>query len=45
MLSESTDPRGPFMVDYIAAISTTRATVSSEVAAEFLDDIQTVGRT
>lgn len=45
VMSESADPRGPFMVDYIAAISTTRATVSSEVAAEFLDDIQTVGRT
>lgn len=45
VMSESADPRGPFMVDYIAAISTTRATVSSEVAAEFLEDIQTVGRT
>jgi len=30
--------------DYVAAISATRATVSAEVAAEFWEDIETVGR-
>ncbi|MGW4928833.1 ATP-binding protein [Agromyces sp. NPDC004153] len=43
--SVSGDGRGPFMVDYIAAITTTRATVSPEVAAGFLEDIEAVGRT
>lgn len=43
--SESAEPRGPFMVDYVAAISTTRATVSAEVAAAFREDIETVART
>ncbi|APH46006.1 AAA family ATPase [Microbacterium sp. 1.5R] len=38
------DPVGPSMQDYASAISTTRATVSHEVAAEFLEDIDAVGR-
>ena len=40
----SADPEGPFNDDYVAAISATRATVSAEVAAEFWEDIETVGR-
>ncbi len=40
----SPDPEGPFIEDYVAAISATRATVSAEVAAEFWEDIDTVGR-
>lgn len=38
-------PEGPFMHDYVAAISATRATVSAAVAADFLEDIDTVART
>jgi transitional endoplasmic reticulum ATPase len=40
----SNDPQGPFVEDYIAAISATRATVSAEVAREFWEDIENVGR-
>lgn len=42
--SGADEPTGPFMDDYVAAISATRATVSSQVAADFLEDIETVGR-
>jgi GNAT superfamily N-acetyltransferase len=42
--SGEADARGPHMEDYTAAIAATRATVSPEVAAEFLEDIKTVGR-
>lgn len=35
---------GPSTVDYFDAISSTRTTVSSEVAAEFLEDIDTLAR-
>lgn len=42
--SGAEDPDGPFIDDYVAAISATRATVSAEVAAEFREDIETVGR-
>ena len=38
------EPAGPFMDDYTAAIAGTRATVSAEVTADFLEDIETVGR-
>ena len=38
------NPAGPSMQDYTSAISTTRATVSTDVAAEFLEDIDSVGR-
>jgi transitional endoplasmic reticulum ATPase len=38
------DPEGPFIQDYVAAISATRATVSADVAAEFWEDIENVGR-
>ncbi|WP_374976849.1 ATP-binding protein [Microbacterium trichothecenolyticum] len=38
------EPEGPFMDDYTAAIAGTRATVSAQVAADFLEDIETVGR-
>jgi GNAT superfamily N-acetyltransferase len=38
------DPAGPFLEDYVVAISSTRATVSAEVAAEFIEDIAAVGR-
>ena len=37
-------PKGPSMQDYVAAIAATRATVSAEVGADFLEDIHTVGR-
>lgn len=37
-------PGGPFMKDYTQAISSTRATVSAQVSAEFTEDISTVGR-
>jgi len=37
-------PTGPRVEDYLAAISTTRATVSATVAAEFLEDIGTLAR-
>lgn len=42
--SGAEDPEGPFIEDYVAAISATRATVSAEVAKEFREDIETVGR-
>lgn len=42
--SGESDARGPLIEDYIAAIAATRATVSTEVAAEFWEDIETVGR-
>lgn len=45
MKSGRTDPRGPFMDDDIAAIAGTRATVSAEVAEQFSEDIENVGRT
>jgi transitional endoplasmic reticulum ATPase len=35
---------GPSTVDYVAAISSTRTTVSADVAAEFLEDIETLAR-
>ena len=35
---------GPATADYVRAIDATRATVSSEVAADFLDDIDTIAR-
>lgn len=35
---------GPYLQHYVDAIATTRATVSAEVAADFLEDIQNVGR-
>ncbi|NQX25925.1 GNAT family N-acetyltransferase [Microbacteriaceae bacterium VKM Ac-2854] len=38
------DARGPALDDYVAAIAATRTTVSAETAAEFLEDIKTVGR-
>jgi GNAT superfamily N-acetyltransferase len=38
------EPAGPFLDDYVGAVAATRATVSAEVAAEFRDDIETVGR-
>ncbi|MFF2487953.1 ATP-binding protein [Microbacterium sp. NPDC058062] len=42
--SGASEPEGPFMADYTAAIAGTRATVSAQVAADFLEDIETVGR-
>lgn len=42
--SGADDPRGPFLDDYVAAISATRTTVSAEVAAEFWEGIESVGR-
>ena len=42
--SGAENPEGPFLDDYVAAISATRATVSADVAAEFWEDIETVGR-
>ncbi|MEJ1090255.1 ATP-binding protein [Microbacterium istanbulense] len=42
--SRADEPAGPFMDDYTAAIAGTRATVSAEVTADFLEDIETVGR-
>ncbi|MFE5407497.1 ATP-binding protein [Microbacterium sp. NPDC056569] len=42
--SGADEPEGPFMDDYTAAIAGTRATVSAQVAADFLEDIETVGR-
>jgi transitional endoplasmic reticulum ATPase len=42
--SGAEEPAGPFQDDYVAAISATRATVSPEVAHEFWEDIETVGR-
>ena len=42
--SGAENPEGPFVDDYVAAISATRATVSADVAAEFWEDIENVGR-
>lgn len=42
--SGADDPTGPLQDNYVAAISATRATVSPEVAQEFWEDIETVGR-
>ena len=42
--SGDADAQGPHIEDYVAAITATRATVSAEVAAEFWEDIETVGR-
>jgi len=42
--SGAENPEGPFIDDYVAAISATRATVSADVAAEFWEDIENVGR-
>lgn len=42
--SGSSESEGPFMTDYTSAIAGTRATVSAQVAADFLEDIETVGR-
>lgn len=42
--SGAAEPQGPFMADYTTAIAGTRATVSAQVAAEFLEDIETIGR-
>jgi transitional endoplasmic reticulum ATPase len=39
-----TEAEGPTLGDYIAAIAATRATVSDETAAEYLEDIESVGR-
>jgi len=42
---ESQTPRtGPVTADYIAAIASTRTTVSAEAAAEFLEDIDSLAR-
>ncbi|KFF59336.1 ATPase AAA [Cryobacterium sp. MLB-32] len=41
---ESPALAGPSTEDYVAAILSTRTTVSAEVAAEFLEDIQTLAR-
>ncbi|MBM7470837.1 ATP-binding protein [Subtercola frigoramans] len=35
---------GPVTADYLEAIGATRATVSADVAADFLDDIETIAR-
>ena len=37
-------PEGPSTGDYIAAIESTRTTVSAQVAAEFLEDIESLAR-
>ncbi len=37
-------PNGPATADYLSAISATRTTVSAQVAAEFLEDIDTLAR-
>ncbi|TFC17640.1 GNAT family N-acetyltransferase [Cryobacterium algoritolerans] len=39
-----TDPSGPGTDDYLAAIRSTRTTVSAQVAAEFLEDIERLAR-
>jgi len=41
---ESSVLAGPSTEDYVAAILSTRTTVSADVAAEFLEDIQTLAR-
>ncbi|TFD78272.1 ATP-binding protein [Cryobacterium fucosi] len=38
------DPSGPGTDDYLAAIRSTRTTVSAQVAAEFLEDIERLAR-
>ena len=42
--SPTNAPIGPATADYIAAIESTRMTVSAEVAAEFLEDIDSLAR-
>jgi SpoVK/Ycf46/Vps4 family AAA+-type ATPase len=37
-------PAGPTTADYVAAIQSTRTTVSAQVAAEFLEDIESLAR-
>ena len=37
-------PTGPATADYLSAIRATRTTVSAQVAAEFLEDIETLAR-
>ncbi|MFM9918805.1 ATP-binding protein [Lacisediminihabitans sp. H27-G8] len=42
--ADASGPAGPSTQDYIAAISSTRTTVSPQVAAEFLEDIERLAR-
>jgi len=42
--ADETAPSGPSTGDYISAIRSTRTTVSSQVAAEFLEDIERLAR-
>ncbi len=42
--SPTSAPTGPATADYLAAIESTRMTVSAEVAAEFLEDIDALAR-
>ena len=46
LVDDSTDaePSGPGTDDYLAAIRSTRTTVSAQVAAEFLEDIERLAR-
>lgn len=41
---DSATPAGPTTEDYLSAISSTRTTVSAQVAAEFLEDIERLAR-
>jgi SpoVK/Ycf46/Vps4 family AAA+-type ATPase len=41
---DSATPAGPTTEDYLAAIRSTRTTVSAQVAAEFLEDIERLAR-
>jgi hypothetical protein len=41
---DATAPAGPTTDDYLAAIGSTRTTVSPQVAAEFLEDIERLAR-
>ncbi len=43
-LDEQSETSGPSLDDYLEAISSTRATVSPEVTAAFLEDINTIAR-
>ncbi len=42
--SDDAEPSGPGTDDYLAAIRSTRTTVSAQVAAEFLEDIERLAR-
>jgi len=42
--ADQSTPGGPLTADYLAAIQSTRTTVSSQVAAEFLEDIERLAR-